>query len=82
MYVDAIRSLLHRRPFVPFELRLSDGRTIVVRHPDMLVLNPGGTTASTFLGFEQLTVIPLDRVTALETIPSRPAPGGHPRPTR
>ena len=71
MHTEAIRSLLARRPFVPFEMRLSDGRTIPVRHPDMLIIAPGGATAETFEGFEMLKVIPLDRVTALETTVAR-----------
>ena len=67
MHTTAIRSLLARRPFVPFEMHLADGRSIPIRHPDMLVISPGGATVTTFVDFETLVVIPLDRVASLET---------------
>jgi hypothetical protein len=67
MQIQAIRSLLSRRPFLPFSIHLADGRVIPVRHPDMLVISPSGATAETFLNFENPEVIPLDRVTSVES---------------
>jgi hypothetical protein len=34
MQVDVIREALQRGPFVPFLLRMNDGRVIMVPHPD------------------------------------------------
>jgi hypothetical protein len=36
--LKTIRERLHQAPFTPFELRLSDGRGIVIKHPDFIAL--------------------------------------------
>lgn len=38
MNLNTIREALRRQPFVPFELRLADGRSLPVRHQDFLLL--------------------------------------------
>ncbi|HEY5315853.1 MAG TPA: hypothetical protein VIK18_25210 [Pirellulales bacterium] len=38
MGIETIREWLNRRPFEPFLLRLSDGETHEVRHPENVVL--------------------------------------------
>lgn len=38
----AIRSMLAARPFRSFRLRLNDGRTFDVNHPDYLLVGPNG----------------------------------------
>ena len=38
MNAETIREWLNRRPFEPFELRLSDGETYRVRHPEDMAL--------------------------------------------
>ena len=38
MNADTIREWLNRRPFEPFELRLSNGETSQVRHPEVVAL--------------------------------------------
>ena len=35
---ETINELLHRRPFLPFRLRLSSGETHEVRHPEFAIL--------------------------------------------
>jgi hypothetical protein len=35
---DELRSLIRARPFVPFRLHLTDGRSFDVRHPDNLLV--------------------------------------------
>jgi hypothetical protein len=35
---DAIREWLHRRPFEPFVLRLSNGESHEIRHPENLAI--------------------------------------------
>jgi hypothetical protein len=37
-----IRTMLAARPFRPFRLRLNDGRTYDVNHPDYLIMGPNG----------------------------------------
>ena len=36
MNADAIREFLHREPFEPFVIRMSNGETHEVRHPECL----------------------------------------------
>ena len=38
MNAETIREWLNRRPFEPFELRLSDGESYQVRHPENMAL--------------------------------------------
>ena len=39
MQSEVIRDLLRGRPFEPIELALSDGRSVVIRHPDQAVVS-------------------------------------------
>jgi hypothetical protein len=38
MNAETIRGWLNRRPFEPFELRLSNGEAYQVRHPEVVAL--------------------------------------------
>ena len=38
MNLKAIRDARSRHPFVPFDLRLADGRSLPVPHPDFLLV--------------------------------------------
>jgi hypothetical protein len=38
MNAEAIREWLNRQPFEPFELRLSNGETYQVRHPEIVAI--------------------------------------------
>lgn len=40
MDVEHIRTAVDKEPFEPFTLRLSDGRAIVVRHPEFVATSP------------------------------------------
>ena len=42
MSPDAIRELLKRQPFAPFQITLSSGQTIEVRHPEFVLLTKNG----------------------------------------
>jgi hypothetical protein len=37
---DQIRTAMHRRPFVPFTLRLVDETSYFIKHPDFLAVPP------------------------------------------
>jgi hypothetical protein len=41
MTAEVIRDALTASPFVPFALRLADGRTFQVDHPDFVAIPPG-----------------------------------------
>jgi hypothetical protein len=38
MDIEVVREALHREPFEPFVVRLADGRSLPVRHPDFVAL--------------------------------------------
>jgi hypothetical protein len=38
MVIASIREALHRQPFQPFVIRLADGRSLPVLHPDFVAL--------------------------------------------
>lgn len=38
MRPEELRELLHRRPFLPLRLHLTDGTEYEIRHPDMALL--------------------------------------------
>jgi hypothetical protein len=42
MSPDAIRDLLKRRPFTPFQVTLSSGQTIEVPHPEFVIMTKNG----------------------------------------
>jgi hypothetical protein len=39
-HVDVIRTALHRSPFEPYVIRLADGRSLSVPHPDFVAVSP------------------------------------------
>lgn len=40
--IQQLRDYWHASPFVPFDLHLSDGRTLHVPHPDFFSMSPNG----------------------------------------
>ena len=40
MEVDFVRQAVHKQPFEPFTLRLSDGRSLPVKHPEFVAVSP------------------------------------------
>jgi len=67
---EEIIRLLRDQPFRPFRLRLSDGRTLDIRHPDMAiptlsavyvgVSSPGSTVADDILVVSLVHVVTLE----------------------
>ncbi len=47
MRPEDVRELLRRRPFQPFRMTLTDGRTYEVRHPELSVVG----RSTVFVGF-------------------------------
>ncbi len=39
MDIAGIREALHKQPFEPFAIRLADGRSVAVRHPDFVAVH-------------------------------------------
>jgi hypothetical protein len=40
MDIAGVREALHKQPFEPFAIRLADGRSLPVPHPDFVALTP------------------------------------------
>jgi hypothetical protein len=38
MDLEGVREALQKRPFEPFYIRLADGRSLTVRHPEMVAV--------------------------------------------
>jgi hypothetical protein len=66
MDIAGIRDALHKQPFEPFVMRLADGRSLPVPHPDfvavgrrrVVVISKDDTTATV----EPLLIVSLDTV--------------------
>jgi hypothetical protein len=39
MNIELVREALHNQPFQPFDLRLADGRSLHVPHPDFVAVS-------------------------------------------
>ena len=83
MHVDTIREAARLQPFVPFFLRMNDGRVFYVPHPDyiavarrvVIFINPA-TDAEIFL--EPVLIASLEPATAPpQAMPEAPS-GGSP----
>jgi hypothetical protein len=83
MHIDEIRVALGRQPFQPFVMRLADGRSVQVPHPETvalgrrvaIVVNPVDDS-STFL--EPLLIVSIDYGPAPTAPPSPPGAGNGP----
>ena len=85
---EQIRRAMHRQPFVPFTLRLADGTSYVVKHPDFIAVPPTarGREATYYAeangsGAEEYTTHLIDLGLVLEVIvpgerPVQPAASG------
>ncbi len=64
MDIAGVRDALHSQPFVPFVIRLADGRSLPVPHPDFVALTPRrvivGATDDTWSVVEPLLIVSLD----------------------
>lgn len=48
MTSQELRAVMQAIPFRPFIIRMADGRSFEVRHPDFLLVGPNGRTAFAF----------------------------------
>jgi len=69
MTIQELRKMLHAQPFRPFEIHLSDCRSISVNHPEFVGEAPSGRTigVGTVDGFE---IVDLLLVTSLKPRPN------------
>ncbi|MGA2618363.1 MAG: hypothetical protein ABSF26_12185 [Thermoguttaceae bacterium] len=67
MDIAGVREALHKQPFEPFAIRLADGRSLIVRHPDFVAL---GSRRIVVVGEDDSTsmIEPL-LIVSLDTLP-------------
>ena len=74
MNAQDLSRYLRQRPFVPFRIHLDDGRTIDIRHPELMMLGKRtaviGTPAAdeTIPVFEELFTVSLSHIVTIEPI--------------
>lgn len=73
MTTEDVKRLLQANPFEPFEIRLVDGRVLIVRHPDFVLFPPKSfRTMHVFDQNGHETIVNTTIVIRLD--PIRPAP--------
>jgi hypothetical protein len=48
MDTGGVREAMNRQPFLPFQLRLADGRAMPVPHPDFITISPNNRRVIVF----------------------------------
>jgi hypothetical protein len=66
MTVEQFRATWRLQPFRPFTIRMADGRTFEVSHPDFLAQSPSGRTVIVFQPDETYSVLDLLLMTELQ----------------
>jgi hypothetical protein len=66
MTVEQLHNAHRATPFRPFTIRLADGRSFLVRHPDFLSRSPSGRTIIVHGDNDSYSVLDLLLVTKLE----------------
>lgn len=64
MDIAGVREAIHKQPFEPFVIRLADGRSLPVPHPDFVALTPRrvivGAEDDSWAVVEPLLIVSLD----------------------
>lgn len=66
MTTEALYKLHQARPFQRFSIRLGDGQSLPVDHPEMLAYTPKGRTAVVYRRDGSLEIVDLLLVTGLD----------------
>jgi hypothetical protein len=70
MTTPQFRSMLRAAPFQPFDIYLADGRSLAVRHPEMVAVTGGGRTIGVATDDETIEIVDLLLVTSLKPHPN------------
>jgi predicted lipid-binding transport protein (Tim44 family) len=69
MSYETLKELLDRRPFEPFEIRLSNGERYEVRHPEMALLLKSRIIVGD-ADNDRMTIVALIHINSIETLQS------------
>jgi hypothetical protein len=65
MTTQQLREMLHAQPFQPFDMLTADGRSFSVRHPELVMITPGGRTIGVAVHDDAIAIVDLLLVTSL-----------------
>ena len=66
MTAQQLRAAIQATPFRPFTIHMGDGRSFDIRHPDFLLLTPGGRTAFACRTEEEFSIVDVMLMTEIE----------------
>jgi len=66
MTSEQLKATLRQQPFRPFTIRMVDGRSFTVAHPDWVMVSPTGRTAILFEPDDSYSVVDLMLMNELE----------------
>lgn len=69
MSYETLKELLNRRPFEPFEIRLSNGEKYEIRHPEMALLLKSRIVIGD-ADTDRMTICGLIHINSIETLQS------------
>lgn len=72
MTTEQFRATLHQQPFLPFTVRMADGRAFEIAHRDFVALSPSGRTVIVFQTDESYSVLDLLLMSELQVANGRP----------
>ena len=72
MNTEAIREMLNRRPFEPFEVIMSSGERHLVEHPEFLMLLQSKVAIGDLVS-DRLIVLAIRHITELRPVESQPS---------
>jgi len=74
MTTDQLRAAHRSTPFRPFTIRMADGRTFFIAHPDFLSMSPAGRTVVIYQSDDSASIVDLLLMTELELSPPSNSP--------
>jgi hypothetical protein len=66
MTTQQLKSMLNAQPFRPFDIHMANGRSLPVRHPELVFITPGGRTIGVSVHEDAIEIIDLLLVTSLQ----------------
>ena len=69
MTTEQLRTAHRGTPFRPFTIRMADGRTFSIAHPDFLSISPAGRTVVIYHADDSASIVDLLLMTELEPAP-------------
>lgn len=65
MTLQQLRAAHQAQPFRPFTLQLADGDRVEIRHPEVMMITPGGRTIYVAISEEEVKIIDTFLITAI-----------------